>query len=79
MNSLELISKIIGKKAVCSIFGHKIVTIRKVTNHFKEYECTCCKIKLTNDLQDRKTFLTPELKEINETLLNHFNRRMLSL
>jgi hypothetical protein len=79
MNFLELISKFVGKKAVCSIFGHQIVTVRNVTNHFKEYECTCCKIELTNDLADRKTFLTPELKEINETLLDHFNRRMLSL
>jgi hypothetical protein len=79
MSFLEFLSKFVGKKAVCSVFGHKIVTIRNVTNHFKEYECTCCKIELTNDLQDRKTFLTPELKEINETLLSHFNKRMLSL
>jgi hypothetical protein len=79
MSFLEFTSKFVGKKTACSIFGHKIVTIRNVTNHFKEYECTCCKIELTNDLEDRKTFLTPELKEINETLLDHFNRRMLSL
>lgn len=79
MSFLEFTSKFVGKNAICSIFGHKTVIIRNVTNHFKEYECTCCKIKLTNDLEDRKTFLTPELKEINETLLDHFNRRMLSL
>jgi hypothetical protein len=78
MNLLELTSKIVGAKAACSVFGHRIVEIRKVTNHFREYECTCCKIKLTNDLYDRKTFLTPELKEINETLLSHYNRRVLS-
>jgi hypothetical protein len=80
MSSLEFLSKFISKKTICSIFGHKIVTIRKVTNHFMEYECTCCKIELTNDLEDRKTFLTPELKEINEILLDHYKkRRMLSL
>lgn len=79
MSFLEFLSKFVSKKVVCSVFGHQIVTIRNVTNHFKEYECTCCKIELTNDLEDRKTFLTPELKEINEILLDHYNRRMLSL
>lgn len=80
MSFLNFMSKFVNKKTACSIFGHKIVTVRNVTGHFKEFKCTCCGIELTNDLQDRKTFLTPELKEINETLLNHYNKRkMLSL
>lgn len=78
MRFLKFPQKIISKKVICSIFGHKIVTIRKVTNHFKEYKCTCCEIELTNDLHGKKTFLTPELKETNEILLDHYTRRSLS-
>jgi hexokinase len=37
-------------------------------NHFKEYECTVCALELTNDEKGNKTYLTPELKEINDTL-----------
>lgn len=78
MSFLDFMSKFVDKKTACSIFGHKIVTVRNVTNHFKEYKCTVCQVELTNDLQDKKTFLTPQLKEINETLSNHFNRKNFS-
>ena len=78
MNFLNLVSKFVDKKTACSIFGHKIVTVRNVTNHIKEYQCTVCNIELTNDLQRKTTFLTPQLKEINDTLLIHHNRKHLS-
>lgn len=78
MSFLYFISRIADKKAACSIFGHKIVTVRNITGHFKEYKCTVCNVELTNDLQNKKTFLTPELREINDTLLNHFTRKKLS-
>ena len=78
MSFLDFMSKFVDKKTACSIFGHKIVTVRNVTGHFKEFKCTVCQVELTNDLQDRKTFLTPELKNINETLLNHYTRKRLS-
>jgi len=77
MSFLNFMSKFVDKRTACSIFGHKIVTVRNVTSHFKEYKCTVCNVELTNDLQDRKTFLTPQLKEINETLSNHHNRKHL--
>lgn len=78
MSFLDFMSKFVDRKTACSFFGHKIVTVRNVTGHFKEYKCTVCQVELTNDLQDRKTFLTPELKKINETLLNHYTRKRLS-
>jgi hypothetical protein len=78
MSFLNLMSKFVDKKTSCSIFGHKIVTVRNVTGHFKEYKCTVCNVELTNDLQDRRMFLTPELKEINDTLFNHYKRKQLS-
>lgn len=79
MNILPILTKLVNKKNTCSIFGHKTVIIRKITNHFEEYKCTVCEAELTNDLQNRITFLTPELKDINETLLDHFRRRRLSM
>jgi hypothetical protein len=79
MSFLNFMSKFVDKKTSCSIFGHKIETVRNVTGHFKEYKCKVCQIELTNDLQDRKTFLTPQLREINDTLLKHYNRKNLAL
>jgi hypothetical protein len=79
MSLLEIIPSFVSKKTICSVFGHKIVTVRNVTGHFKEYKCTCCEVELTNDLHDRKMFLTPELRAINETLSAHYTRRHLSM
>lgn len=62
-------------KVWCSFFGHRFVTTRNITNHFKEYKCNCCKLELTTDEQGRKIFLTPEYKDINETLINFYQRR----
>ncbi len=79
MSFLEIIPSFVSKKTICSVFGHKIVVFRNVTGHFKEYKCMCCEVELTNDLQDRKMFLTPELRAINETLSNHYIRRQLTI
>lgn len=68
-----------SRKILCSFFGHKMVTTRNVTNHFKEYKCSCCGLELTNDLKGHKTFLTPELKDINETLIYIYQKRHYSL
>jgi hypothetical protein len=64
----HLSGNLIGKKIVCSIFGHQFIETKKVNIHFSEYECTYCKLQATNDRVGRKTALTNELKEINETL-----------
>ena len=63
------------KKLWCSFFGHRFVTTRNVTNHFKEYKCSKCNLELTNDDKGRKTFLTPELKDINATLELFYQKR----
>jgi hypothetical protein len=63
----------------CFFFGHKIITTRNVTNHFKEFKCTICHIELTNDEKGQKTFLTPELKDINETLFSLYQKRHSSI
>lgn len=64
-----------GGKLWCSLFGHRFVTTRNVTNHFKEYQCVHCHLELTNDEKGRKVFLTPEHKDINETLIHFYQRK----
>ena len=70
MSAAEIKENLLSKKLYCFLFGHKIITTRNITHHFKEYQCTVCAVELTNDEKGNKTFLTPELKEINDTLKN---------
>lgn len=79
MNTIKISEINFSRKIFCSIIGHKIVTTRNVTNHFKEYKCSCCGLELTTDLKGHKTFLTPELKEINETLISLYQKRHFSI
>lgn len=76
MTPIEIKEKFLNKKILCSLFGHRIITTRNVTNHFKEFKCTVCNLELTNDENGQKTFLTPELKEINETLIGFYKKRL---
>jgi len=64
-----------GSKMWCSFFGHRFITTRNITNHFKEYECSVCRTELTNDEKGHRISMTPELKDINETLINFYQRR----
>lgn len=75
MNIIEIKEKFLTKKILCSLFGHKFIITRNVTGHFKEFECTQCHLELTNDEKGRKTFLTPELREVNETLIHFYQKR----
>ena len=79
MNTTQNREKIFSRKILCSFFGHKIITTRNVTNHFKEFKCSVCGLELTNDLKGHKTFLTPELKEINETLIRLYQKKNFSV
>lgn len=76
MKMIDFKEKFITKKVLCSLMGHKFIVTRNITNHFKEFKCTVCQIELTNDDNGRKTFLTPELKEINETLRGFHNKKL---
>jgi hypothetical protein len=75
MNAINLKEFYFSNKIICSVIGHKIVKTRNVTNHFREYKCSICGLELTNDLEGHKISLTPELKNINEILINHFKKR----
>jgi hypothetical protein len=76
MNTIEIKEKFLNKKILCSLFGHRFITTRNITNHFKEFKCTICHLELTNDENGQKTFLTPELKKINETLNRFYKKKL---
>ena len=78
MNTIKTREKNLSSKILCSFLGHKITTTRNVTNHFKEYRCSVCGLELTNDLKGHKIFLTPELKDINESLISLYKKRHIS-
>jgi hypothetical protein len=78
MSIVELKSVFFNKSNLCAFFGHKFITTRNVTNHFKEYKCTVCELELTNDDKGHAKFLTPELREINETLMHLYTKRNLA-
>lgn len=79
MNTLSLKEFHLSNKIICSILGHKIITTRNVTNHFREYKCSICGLELTNDLHGHKIFLTPELRDINEILNRLYKKRNYSV
>ncbi|MFV8369271.1 hypothetical protein [Flavobacterium sp. LB2R40] len=76
MKSIPFQEKFLTKKFLCSLFGHRFIITRTVTNHFKEFKCTVCELELTNDDKGQRTFLTPELKEINETLIGFHKKKL---
>jgi len=65
----------IESKLYCSWFGHKLVLLRKITQHFEEYECKNCKKQYTRDSSGKIVALTPFLKDINETIFKVYLRR----
>lgn len=79
MDHIKIRERNLSSKILCSFFGHKIITTRNVTNHFREYKCSVCGLELTNDLKGRKTYLTPELKDINETLNSLYKKKHYSI
>ncbi len=77
MDFKEIKTLITSKKVFCSVFGHKMITSRNITNHLKEYRCTVCQMELTNDEEGDLTYLTPELKEVNEALVHFYQKKLL--
>lgn len=63
----------------CSVFGHNYELTKRVTNHVKEYTCSCCKHQLTTDGNGNLTELTPKLQELNSALARIHQNRMMRL
>lgn len=75
MKSITYSENIFGGKVLCSIFGHKFRTTKHITQHFREFECSVCHLEKTNDTAGHLISLTKQHKEINETLINLYQRR----
>ncbi|MEP5255896.1 MULTISPECIES: hypothetical protein [Winogradskyella] len=66
-------------KIYCDLFGHNYEITKKVTNHVKEYTCTCCKKQLTTDSNGQLTALTPKHQDINLALERIYNHKLMRL
>lgn len=66
-NSTNQFNRFLGK-TICKTVGHQYVKTKNITHHIKEYECKVCKCQATNDIKGNVISLSPQLREINETL-----------
>jgi hypothetical protein len=62
-------------KIGCHFSGHRFITTRKITSHFKEFRCIQCGLELTNDETGKKISLTPTHRDINDTLSQIYQKR----
>ena len=69
----------IASKLYCTVFGHNYKMTKKVTDHVKEYTCSCCKKQLTTNSNGMLTELTPKYKDINYVLERIYTNRILRL
>ncbi len=56
-------------KIRCKIFGHSYKESRAVTSYITEYRCAHCNAEATTDEKGNFLTLTPQLRDINETLI----------
>lgn len=61
---------------VCTVFGHRYRVSKRVTQHIKEYQCTCCGTEVTDTASGELAKLTAQIKETNSFLANFHQRRM---
>lgn len=62
-------------KVFCSIFGHKLVISKNVTDHVHEYKCKKCGMEMTDTANGLLARLTPKFKETNEYIAQIHQKR----
>lgn len=67
-------SSLLARK-FCELFGHNYKVSKKITPHIAEYTCSVCKCETTTDIKGNIINLTPERREINETLAHFYQKR----
>ncbi len=60
----------------CLLFGHRLKISKHVTEHIKEYQCTCCKEKFTTSPTGNIISLTESRERVNLTLQNIHGRKL---
>lgn len=60
---------------ICAIFDHRFKVSQNITEHIKEYRCTCCGEEMTDTAQGFMAKLTPKFRETNAFLANYYQRR----
>ena len=59
----------------CSIAGHQYKIVKNITEHVKEYKCSCCGKEVATNANGKLVELTPELRNIHSALHNMILKR----
>lgn len=63
------------RKLLCKIKGHQFESIKKYSTQVKEYQCSCCKQKYTEDGYGQIVRLTKYWETNNLLFEQHFSNR----
>jgi len=63
------------RKLVCKVRGHQFVTLKKGDLQIKEFQCSCCKRKYTEDGYGQIVRLTKYWETNNLLFEQHFGNR----
>ncbi len=63
------------RKVICKIKGHKFVSVKKERHQIKEYRCTCCRQKYTEDGYGQLVRLTKYWENNNLLFEKYFRNR----
>lgn len=61
---------------ICALTGHRFRISKKVTEHIKEYRCSCCRTEVTDTASGELVKLTPKYRETNLFLARFYEKRM---
>ena len=62
-------------KLICRLGGHRFRVSKTITDHIREYKCTCCGEERTDTANGFLERLTPKFRETNEFLAKLHQRR----
>lgn len=62
-------------RVYCNLFGHRFKVSNFITDHIKEYRCSCCGEEITDTANGSLTKLTKQFRETNAYLAQFHARR----
>ncbi len=63
------------KKLICKLVGHNFISLKNKDSQIREYQCSCCKQKYTEDGYGQIVKLTKYWEENNSLFEQHFKKR----